>query len=159
MPPIVPKSKVPTPCVGVCSTVYGDLVCRGCKRFTHEITEWNAFTDAEKAAVVARLDILQERIVGARVEVFDKEMLLRQLRAHGVRFNLERGVYHWAGELIRVAGDRLEDLQSCGIWVLPPYDCLTLPQLRDRIEEELLALSDAHLRRYFPDRLPDEAGV
>ncbi|MEC9132488.1 MAG: DUF1289 domain-containing protein, partial [Pseudomonadota bacterium] len=22
----------PTPCVGICSTTYGDLVCRGCKR-------------------------------------------------------------------------------------------------------------------------------
>lgn len=152
-------ANVPTPCVGVCSTVYGDLVCRGCKRFVHEITGWNTFSTAEKAAIVARLDILQERIVGARVEVFDKELLLRQLRAHGVRFSMVRGVYHWAGELIRVAGDQLDELQSAGIWVLPPYDCLTMPQLRDRIEEELLALSEAHLRRYFPERLPDGAGA
>ncbi|MCF8976542.1 DUF1289 domain-containing protein, partial [Pseudomonas edaphica] len=28
---------IKTPCVGLCSTVYGDLVCRGCKRFHHEV--------------------------------------------------------------------------------------------------------------------------
>ncbi|MEM9624509.1 MAG: DUF1289 domain-containing protein, partial [Pseudomonadota bacterium] len=32
-----------TPCVGICSTTYGDLVCRGCKRFAHEIVQWNAY--------------------------------------------------------------------------------------------------------------------
>lgn len=159
MPAKSVKSKVPTPCVGVCSTTYGDLVCRGCKRFAHEITEWNRFDDAAKAAIVARLDVLQERIVGARVEIHDESLLLEQLKTRGIRFNPERGVFHWAGELIRVAGDRIEDLDRCGLRALPPYDCLTVAQLRDRIEEELLALSDAHLRRYFPDRVPEEVSA
>ena len=26
-----------TPCIGVCSTTYGDDICRGCRRFRHEI--------------------------------------------------------------------------------------------------------------------------
>ena len=26
-----------TPCVGICSTTYGDDVCRGCKRFSFEV--------------------------------------------------------------------------------------------------------------------------
>ena len=42
---------VKTPCVGLCSTTYGDLVCRGCKRFSHEIVNWNRYGDEEKTAV------------------------------------------------------------------------------------------------------------
>lgn len=68
---------VRTPCVGMCSTTFGDLVCRGCKRWAHEITGWNAFDDAEKACVVARLDALREGCVDA-VLVIDDEGRLRE---------------------------------------------------------------------------------
>ncbi|WP_317135104.1 DUF1289 domain-containing protein [Piscirickettsia litoralis] len=37
-----------TPCVGLCSTVYGDDVCRGCKRFYHEIIDWNQYDINQK---------------------------------------------------------------------------------------------------------------
>ncbi len=33
----LPSGRPRTPCVGMCSTTYGDLVCRGCRRFSHEI--------------------------------------------------------------------------------------------------------------------------
>ncbi|HBZ99754.1 MAG TPA: DUF1289 domain-containing protein, partial [Pseudomonas sp.] len=26
------SQRIKTPCIGLCSTVYGDVVCRGCKR-------------------------------------------------------------------------------------------------------------------------------
>jgi hypothetical protein len=38
----MPNQTIKTPCVGLCSTVYGDLVCRGCKRFHHEVINWIA---------------------------------------------------------------------------------------------------------------------
>ncbi|MCA4075779.1 DUF1289 domain-containing protein, partial [Pseudomonas kurunegalensis] len=34
------NKSIKTPCVGLCSTVYGDTVCRGCKRFHHEVINW-----------------------------------------------------------------------------------------------------------------------
>ncbi|MCZ6708751.1 MAG: DUF1289 domain-containing protein, partial [Gammaproteobacteria bacterium] len=49
-----------TPCVGICSTTFGDLVCRGCKRFAHEVVQWNGFEPAQQAIVWARLDELRE---------------------------------------------------------------------------------------------------
>ena len=45
-----------SPCIGVCSTTYGDLVCRGCYRFAHEISEWNGYSDAQRVRVQRRLD-------------------------------------------------------------------------------------------------------
>ena len=50
-----------TPCVGICSTTYGDDVCRGCKRFIHEVINWNSFKPEEKEAVWKRLENVKLR--------------------------------------------------------------------------------------------------
>ena len=44
-------NRIRTPCIGVCSTVFGDTVCRGCRRFSHEVVNWNAYTDEQKTIV------------------------------------------------------------------------------------------------------------
>lgn len=45
-----------TPCAGRCSTVFGDHVCRGCRRFNHEVIRWNNYTSSQQLAVWQRLD-------------------------------------------------------------------------------------------------------
>ena len=60
-----------TPCIGVCSTTYGDLVCRGCKRFSHEVVEWNGYDSDQQKRVWSRLSQLQDESVRACVRVCD----------------------------------------------------------------------------------------
>lgn len=64
-----------TPCIGVCSTTYGDLVCRGCKRFAHEVVGWNRFAEAQRDVVWARLHRLLVESVRAYVTVVDEQRL------------------------------------------------------------------------------------
>lgn len=45
-----------TPCAGRCSTVFGDHVCRGCRRFNHEVIQWNTYSSEQQRAVWKRLD-------------------------------------------------------------------------------------------------------
>ena len=52
-----------TPCAGRCSTVFGDSVCRGCRRFNHEVIHWNRYSDEEKAAIWLRLDAQLDQIL------------------------------------------------------------------------------------------------
>ena len=52
-----------TPCAGRCSTVFGDAVCRGCRRFNHEVIRWNAFTAEQHDAVWHRLDAQLDQIL------------------------------------------------------------------------------------------------
>lgn len=73
-----------TPCVGTCSTTYGDLVCRGCKRFSHEIVEWNGFAPDQRRLVWERLLALRSGAVSAVLEVFDEERVRRSGVAFGV---------------------------------------------------------------------------
>ncbi len=64
-----------TPCVGVCSTTYGDLVCRGCKRFAHEIVGWNGYREEQRELVWARLNQLLADSVRVFVTVVDEGRL------------------------------------------------------------------------------------
>ncbi len=52
-----------TPCAGRCSTVFGDQVCRGCRRFNHEVIQWNTYTVEERMAVWQRLDAQLDQIL------------------------------------------------------------------------------------------------
>ncbi|MBK8327782.1 MAG: DUF1289 domain-containing protein [Moraxellaceae bacterium] len=40
-----------TPCIGLCSTVFGDSVCRGCMRFIHEVIDWNRYSTEQKTII------------------------------------------------------------------------------------------------------------
>jgi len=64
-----------TPCIGICSTTYGDLVCRGCKRFAHEIVGWNGYDREQRGAVWARLLDLRGGATRHFVEVVDAVLL------------------------------------------------------------------------------------
>ncbi|MGB0998282.1 MAG: DUF1289 domain-containing protein [Pseudomonadales bacterium] len=66
-------SRRPTPCVGICSTTYGDLVCRGCKRYAHEIVQWNGYDEAQQQLVWQRLKSMRDEVLGQVVECFDQQ--------------------------------------------------------------------------------------
>ncbi|MCT8089018.1 DUF1289 domain-containing protein [Acinetobacter sp. C_4_1] len=52
-----------TPCAGRCSTVFGDSVCRGCRRFNHEVIKWNTYTAEQHIAIWRRLDSQLDQIL------------------------------------------------------------------------------------------------
>ena len=66
-----------TPCVGICSTTYGDLVCRGCKRFSHEIVRWNNLDLSQRNHVWNRLHRLRKESINACVRVLDIVALIQ----------------------------------------------------------------------------------
>ncbi|MFA6970131.1 MAG: DUF1289 domain-containing protein [Gallionella sp.] len=47
-----------SPCVGYCTTVLGDDVCRSCLRTFEEITRWVEMKDDERCAVNQRIAML-----------------------------------------------------------------------------------------------------
>ena len=52
-----------TPCAGRCSTVFGDAVCRGCRRFNPEVIRWNTYTEEQRQAIWIRLDAQLDQIL------------------------------------------------------------------------------------------------
>ncbi|MEK1939914.1 MAG: DUF1289 domain-containing protein [Pseudomonas sp.] len=144
--------RIKTPCVGLCSTVYGDLVCRGCKRFHHEVVNWNLYNDEEKRAVWLRLEILLVQVMAAKVDVFDPARLRQQLEQRQIRFVPEQSEYCWAYQLIARGARVINLLEAYGMVLLPEFRDWSLPELRDAIDREFFLLSEAHYDRYIAPR-------
>jgi len=146
------NQRIKTPCVGLCSTVYGDLVCRGCKRFHHEVVSWNAYDEESKRSVWRRLELLLAQVMAAKLEIFDADLLRRQLESRQIRFVAEQSPYCWAYQLIARGARVIQQLDAYGVVLLPEFREWSLPELRDAIDREFFLLSEAHYQRYIAPR-------
>ncbi|MGI9170071.1 MAG: DUF1289 domain-containing protein [Caulobacteraceae bacterium] len=57
-----PLQPIATPCVKVCIVDGESGLCLGCYRTLSEVAGWAAFSDAERAAIMATLDGRRSRI-------------------------------------------------------------------------------------------------
>ena len=142
------ERKVKTPCVGVCSTVFGDQVCRGCKRFHHEVIEWNGYTDIQKETVWNRLESLKVLIMKSKIFIENQVLLQSKLDYLKISYYDKVDPYCWVFDLIKQASQSINDLSEFGLKPLFEPD-VELVELKRLIEEELFTLSDAHYQRYF----------
>ncbi|MBA1228079.1 DUF1289 domain-containing protein [Pseudomonas viridiflava] len=156
----MPDHIIKTPCVGLCSTVYGDLVCRGCKRFHHEVIHWNGYNEDEKRAVWLRLEQLLVQVMTAKLEIFDVDKLRLQLTQRKIRFVPHQSEYCWAYQLIARGARVISQVEAYGFVLLPEFRNWSLPELRDAIDREFFLLSEAHYQRYIaPGFLRDAFGA
>lgn len=144
-----PALRTRTPCVGRCSTTYGDLVCRGCKRFAHEIVSWNAYDDSSKDAVWQRLLMLRDQVVAGRIEVVDRQLLEAQLLHHRIVFAAGDSDASRVWLLLWRGARHMRALAPYGLRALPPFDACSPLELRDLIDSDCQRLSEAHYERYF----------
>ncbi|MBF0677144.1 DUF1289 domain-containing protein [Pseudomonas sp.] len=141
------KTPIKTPCIGRCSTVYGDLVCRGCKRFLHEVVEWNGYDDERKHEIMLRLETLLVHVMRSKLQVLDAARLRQQLEQHQIRFVAEQSPYCWAYQLIARGARLINRLDAYGLALLPEFRDWSLIDVRDAIDNEFFALSEAHYQQ------------
>lgn len=140
---------VKTPCIGVCSTGIGDTVCRGCKRFSHEVIAWNSYSQDERRAVLQRIDVLLGQIVARWLVIDDVEKLRNQLQLQQIGFDPARYPASWVMELLKAGASQIDDPATFGLSLCEPASGKTMRELRDAIEKEFYDLSCAHYERYF----------
>jgi predicted Fe-S protein YdhL (DUF1289 family) len=140
---------VKTPCIGVCSTGIGDSVCRGCKRFSHEVIDWNGYSQAQKQIVDERLSDFLSQCVSNTLRVTDKALLQWQLGVQQIRYHEFHDEYCWVFSLLRAGAQQIENTHDYGFEVDISYRSLSLSELRDRIDQEFYTLSQAHYERYM----------
>tara|TARA_Y100000768_G_scaffold116375_1_gene85941 strand:- start:2608 stop:3063 length:456 start_codon:yes stop_codon:yes gene_type:complete len=142
------RKSVKTPCVGICSTVFGDEVCRGCKRYQHEIIDWNSYDQSEKSFVLNRLESLKVQIMEPKVTVFDAKLLKSKLLEYKVKFDEESNPLCWVFDLLRTGSQSIQNTRDFGFSLLDT-DVSELASLKKDMEEELFELSEAHYDRYY----------
>ncbi|TGD76201.1 DUF1289 domain-containing protein [Mangrovimicrobium sediminis] len=140
---------VKTPCIGICSTGIGDSVCRGCKRFHHEVIDWNAYTAEQKRIVDRRLAGFLSQCVSNKLRVLDPALLKWQLKVQNVRFAAHHDEYCWVFSLLKAGAGQIAEPRDFGFEVDLAWRDLPLPALRDRIDAEFYTLSEAHYDRYI----------
>ena len=144
--PKLQKKRSSTPCLGICSTTFGDEVCKGCKRFAHEIVSWTKYSQEEREIVNDRLEKFKIQILQHRFAITDKNLFESMLEEKAIRFNHSLDPLTWIFDLFRAAGSQTFDISNFGIKSLVQFNPKTI---RDEINNELLELSEAHHDRYF----------
>ena len=144
--PKLQKKRSSTPCLGICSTTFGDEVCKGCKRFSHEIVSWTKYSLEEREIINDRLEKFKIQILQDRFKVIDVNLLIARLEEKAINFNHSLDPLTWIYDWVRAAGSQTFDLKSYGIKSLSQFDAKTI---KDEINDELLELSEAHHQRYF----------
>ncbi|MDO8954415.1 MAG: DUF1289 domain-containing protein [Gammaproteobacteria bacterium] len=137
-----------TPCIGICSTVYGDNVCRGCNRFATEIIEWNTYTPEQKSITLSRLNKLTTLITANYLKVVDPELLKNQCQRLNVRYRQEFDPLTWAYMLLKTHSVKIDLPAHYGFYIYPEFNKLTLAQLLGKIDTELFAYSEQSLQNY-----------
>ena len=140
------KNRSSTPCIGICSTTFGDDVCKGCKRFSHEITNWGKFSSDERAVVNSRLEQFKITILEEKFIISDSYLFENKMNEFSINFNSSLDPITWIFDLFRAAGSQEFNLNNYGIKSLNNFNPRTI---KDEINNELLQLSEAHHERYF----------
>ena len=87
-----------TPCAGRCSTVFGDAVCRGCRRFNHEVIHWNSYSAEHHTAVWQRLDAQLDQILVPMLPLANLAQVMHFIESKRVRVRPDatkgRKLYH-----------------------------------------------------------------
>ena len=144
--PKLQKKRSSTPCLGICSTTFGDEVCKGCKRIAHENVSWTKYSQEEREIVNDRLEKFKIQILQHRFAVTDKNLFESMLEEKAINFNHSLDPLTWIFDLFRAAGSQTFDISNYGIKSLVQFNPKTI---RDEINNELLELSEAHHDRYF----------
>ena len=143
------KNRSSTPCIGICSTTFGDDVCKGCKRFSHEITNWGKFSTDERAVVNSRLEQFKTTILEEKFSISDSELFESKMNEFSINFNSSLDPITWIFDLLRASSNKDLNVNDFGVEILPAFSHLSLIELRDLINQEMLQLSEAHYYKFF----------
>ena len=125
---------IKTPCIGVCSTGIGDVVCRGCKRFSHEVIDWNGYSVPQKQAIDARLDGFLAMCVRNKLRIVDQKLLDWQLSVQKIRHYKHHNPYSHLFALLKAGADwKLAAKSSLVIQNLPSASDFRRSSLFDAI--------------------------
>jgi hypothetical protein len=141
----MPDSHPKTPCVGLCSTVFGDSVCRGCMRFVHEVIDWNKYNAAQKQIIWQRLDEHLRVILPQFVKIYDPRKIVAHLQQQHIIYdekNLWRGIY----SLLRLHDKGFIVFDDVGFSIKEDYHWTV-------VQQQLYQLASAYYQKDFTRHL------
>lgn len=133
----------------MCSTGIGGEVCRGCKRFIHEVDHWNGFDEKQKLHVIERISSLLVQVIKNKLVIRNVAKLELGLNAYNIRYQPSADPHAWVLDLLKAGATQISNLRDFGCELNSDVAHLSLTELRDEIDEDFYTLSEAHYQRYF----------
>ena len=122
-------------------------MCRGCKRFAHEIVAWNGFAETQRDVVWQRLRRLLAESVCAHVRIADATLLRAAARRAGIAEDSQL-------EALAFQTMRLQPLPLASLGLAPTGDAaLDTAQAVTAIDREFYLRSQAHYEASFKTRV------
>lgn len=143
------EAELKTPCIGVCSTVFGDPVCRGCKRFFFEVTNWNGYSHEERRAIWRRLRRLRELVLQRMLVITNPKALRQHIATEGIFALPDPTDLEIAYSLLCRKASTMEHTSAYGFKARDAKFSGSLVDLLRQTEAAFLELSQAHYQRYF----------
>lgn len=69
------NNSIPSPCIGFCSTTYGDDFCKGCYRNFQEVIDWEKLPNEAKCSFYEKASLLAKDIIKPLIIVDDPSLL------------------------------------------------------------------------------------
>ena len=120
------KNRSSTPCIGICSTTFGDDVCKGCKRFSHEITSWGKFSNDERAFVNRRLEQFKSTLLEEKFTIIDGNLFESKMNEFSINYNGSLEPITWIFDLLRASVSKDLNLDDFGVEIKPEFSNLSL---------------------------------
>ena len=138
---------LPSPCIGLCSTMYGDPVCRGCKRFSYEVAGWNGFNEEQRKLIDKRLENMLLKILDDTFKVLDTNLLETFLQEKKVKYRAHRQPVCWVFEALTQKKLTTEEFSSVGVEVKADYHQLDAKELHRLLDKRWFGLATTYFKQ------------
>ena len=132
---------IPSPCLGRCSTTYGDNICRGCKRDWQEVIHWNTSDNQKKAAYWHKLADLCQQVCTKYLLIQNPQKLQAEIQSRKIKcYGTSHLMMAWlvfARCLSELSPSSL--LADWGIQVQKDYEKLSMLELWHLMDKEIYA--------------------
>ena len=78
-----------SPCIGFCSTTYGDDFCKGCYRHFQTVIQWETLSDDKKNEFYQKISMTTDKIFSQYVQFSDKELFDKVLDEFSIEHSPE----------------------------------------------------------------------
>ena len=143
----MPLLDVDAPCIGHCSTIFGDAVCRGCGRFEHEVRDWHQWPWALRQSCLQRITQDLEQAVQALLSLHDAQQLEQQLQRHRIQAPALGGWPIQVYALLLAGAEHMQRWEAYGLRLRTSANLTPLQALR-HIEQLRLEAGQQQFERW-----------
>ena len=88
-------------------------------------------------------------ILEEKFSISDSELFESKMNEFSINFNSSLDPITWIFDLLRASSNKDLNVNDFGVEILPAFSDLSLVELRDLINQEMLQLSEAHYYKFF----------